>query len=81
MSRRSLRAERLEVEVRDLRPAEELEREDARRRVLPDHPRDDDPLVAREVPVEHLRVPRLVPVVELEPDRPRELVDELLAGR
>ena len=36
------------------------------------------PVVAREVPVEGLGVPRLVPVVELEPDRARELVDELL---
>ena len=68
---------RVEVEVGDLRPAEELEREDARGRVLPDHARHDHLLVAREVPVEHLRVPRLVPVVELEPDRARELVDEL----
>ena len=48
------------------------------RRVLPDDPRHDDALVAGEVAVEHLRVPRLVPVVELEPDRARELVDELL---
>ena len=69
---------RLEIEVGDLRPAQELEREDARRRVLPDHARDDDALVAREVAVEHLGVPRLVAVVELEPDRARELVDELL---
>ena len=47
-------------------------------RVLPDHARDDDPVVAREVAVEGLGVPRLVPVVELEPDRARELVHELL---
>ena len=33
--------------------------------------------VAGEVPVERLRIARLVAVVELEPDRPRELVDEL----
>ena len=77
MSRRSSGRSRLEVEVGDLRPAEELERQHARRRVLPDHARHDDALVAREVPVEHLGVARLVAVVELEPDRAGELVDEL----
>ena len=48
------------------------------RRVLPDHARHDDALVACEVAVEDLGVARLVPVVELEPDRAGELVDELL---
>ena len=69
---------RLEVEVGDLRAREVLEREDPRRRVLPDHPRDDDAARPREVAVERLRVARLVPVVELEPDRACELVHELL---
>src|SRR5262245_2085235 len=73
-----LRPQRRKVEVRDLRAAEELEREDARGRVLLDDTRDDDPLVPHEVPVEHLGVSRFVPVVELEPDRARELVDEVL---
>ena len=50
----------------------------ARGRVLPDHARHDDLLVAGEVAVERLGVARLVPVVELEPDRARELVHELL---
>ncbi len=69
---------RLELEIGDLRAAQELEREDPRGRVLADHARYDDPLVAREVPMERLGVPRLVTVVELEADRARELVDELL---
>ena len=73
-----VRPHRLEVEIGDLRPAQELEREYPRRRVLPDHAWHDDPFVLREVAVERLGVARLVPVVELEPDRARELVDELL---
>ena len=78
MSRRSSGRECLEIEIGDLRPTEELEGEDSRGRVLADDARYDDLLVTSEVPVEGLRVSRLVPVVELEPDRARELVDELL---
>ncbi len=68
----------LEVEVGDLGPAQELEREDAGGRVLANHAWHDDVAVASEVAVEHLRVARFVAVVELEADRARELVDELL---
>ena len=77
MFRRSSALQSVEVELRDLRPVQELEREHARRRVLPDDARDDHPRIAREVAVEGVGVPRLVAVVELEPDRARELVDEL----
>ena len=72
-----VRPQRLHVEIRDLRAAKELERQDPRRRVLPDDLRHDDALVAHEVAVEYLRVPRLVAVVELEADGARELVHEL----
>ena len=65
-------------EVGDLRSVEVLEGEDAAGRVAADDPWDDDPVVAGEVAVEGLGVPRLVPVVELEPDRARELVHELV---
>ena len=73
-----VRPQRVEIEVGDLRATEVLEREDARRRVLLDDARDDDPFVASRSCGRSLGVPRLVPVVELEPDRARELVDELL---
>ena len=73
-----VRPHRREVEVGDLRPAQVLERQDPGGRVLPDHLRDDHLLVAGEVAVERLGVARLVAVVQLEPDRARELVDELL---
>ena len=76
-SRRSSGSHPLEIEVRDLAPVQVLERQDPRRGVRADHSRDDDVRIAREVLVEHLGVPRLVAVVELEPDGARELVDEL----
>ena len=76
-SRRSSGSHPLEIEVRDLAPVQVLERQDPRRGVGADHSRDDDVRIAGEVLVEHLGVPRLVAVVELEPDGACELVDEL----
>ena len=55
-----------------------VERQEAARRVAPPDARDGDPIVAREVPPEGLGVSRLLLVVELEPDRPPELIDELV---
>src|SRR5688572_25870269 len=55
---------------------EQLEGEDAGPRVVPEHARHANMRVAGEVPVELLRVARLHAVVELLPDRSRELVDE-----
>ena len=77
-SRRSSGRMSLEIELGDLRPAQELERQDASGRVLADDRGHDDARRVREVPVEGFRVPRLVRVVELEANRARELVDELL---
>ena len=69
---------RLEVEVGELRPLEELERQHPRRRVAPDHLRHGDLGRVAEVAPERLGVARLVLVVELLPDRAGELVDERL---
>ena len=64
------------VDVLDLRALEVLERQHARPRVGPEHLRDADVRVAGEVAMKGLGVPRLVPVVELLPDRAAELVHE-----
>ena len=59
-------------------PLEPVEREQPPGGVAPPDARHRDPLVAGEVPPEGLGVSRLLLVVELEPDRPPELVDELV---
>ena len=69
-----------EVDVRELRPLEPLEREHARAGVRPVDLRHLHVRVAGEVAVEHLRVPALEAVVELLADLPRELVHELPAS-
>ena len=66
------------IEVGDLDAVEPLERQDPAARVGPEHLRHTHVRMPGEVAVERLRVPRLQPVVELLPDRPGELVDELL---
>ena len=63
--------------VGDLRPAKELEREDACARVRPVDARDADVRVPGEVAMEGVGVPPLEPVVELLADRAGELVDDL----
>ncbi len=68
----------LDVEVGDLEAVEQLEREHACARVAPVDLRDAHVWMAGEVPVERVRAPRLEPVVELLPDRARELVDHLV---
>ena len=68
----------VELEVGELHAVEVLEREHARARVRPVDARDRDVRVTGEVPVEGIRVARLEPVVELLPDRARELVDDLV---
>ena len=73
----SLVVPRREVEVADVRSLEAVEREEPPRRVSPPDPRHGDPRVRREVPPERLGVPCLLLVVELEPDRAAELLDEL----
>jgi hypothetical protein len=65
------------LHVRELEPFEQLQREHALPGVAPVHARDPDVGVPGEVPVEGLGVARLLAVVELVPDRPGELVDEL----
>ena len=72
-----LERRRDEVDVGELDPVDPLERQHARARVLPVDLRHADVWVTREVAVEVLRVPALLPVVELLADRARELVDEL----
>ena len=72
-----LEGRRDEIDVGEFDPVDPLERQDARPRVLPVDLRHVDVRVAGEVPVEVLRVARLLPVVELLPDRACELVDEL----
>ena len=72
-----LERRRDQVDVGELDPVDPLERQHARPRVLPVDLRHVDVRVAGEVAVEVLRVARLLPVVELLPDRARELVHEL----
>ncbi len=72
-----LERRRDQVDVGELDPVDPLERQHARPRVLPVDLRHVDVRVAGEVAVEALRVAPLLPVVELLPDRARELVDEL----
>ena len=68
---------RVVVEVGELHALDQLERQHPLPRVAPVHVRDADVRVAREVPVEGLRVASLEPVVELLADRAPELVHEL----
>ena len=63
-------------DVGELDALEELGRDHARARVAPEHLRDVDLVDPGEDVVELLGVARLDAVVELLPDRPRELVDE-----
>ena len=67
---------RQRVDVRDLRPLEELERQHARARVAPVDVRDLDVRVAGPVAAEAVGVAAFRAVVELRADRARELVDE-----
>ena len=69
---------RLEIEIRELRALEVLEREHARPRVAPDHLRHHDLVRIAEVAAERLGIPGFVVVVELLAHRPCELVDERL---
>ena len=64
------------VDVGDLRPFEELERQHARTRVAPVDVRDCDMRVAGPVAAEAVGVPPFRAVVELRADRAGELVDE-----
>ena len=68
----------VEVEIGELHAFETLEREHARPRVCPVDARDRDVRMAGEVLVERVGVSPLEPVVELLPDRPRELVDDVV---
>ena len=68
----------LDVDVGELHAVEVLERQHARARVRPVDLRHGDVRVPGEVVVERVGVARLEPVVELLPDRARELVDELV---
>ena len=65
------------VDVGELRPLDELERQHPRPRVAPVDPGDADVRVAGKVPVQLLRVAALEPVVQLLADRAGELVDDL----
>ena len=69
------------VEVGDLRPVEELERQHTCARVAPVHARDAHVRMPGEVPVERVGVARLLAIVELLAHRAAELVDEALARR
>jgi hypothetical protein len=68
---------RVRADVGDLHPVDVLERQHALARVAPVHARNLDVWVARPVAAEAVGVAALRAVVELEPDRPRELVDEV----
>ena len=68
---------RLELEIGELDAVEVLEREHARARVCPVDARHRDVRMAGEVLVERIGVACLEPVVQLLPDRARELVDDL----
>ena len=68
---------RVELEVGELDAVEELERQHARARVAPVDARHRDVRMAGEVAVERVGVAGLLAVVELLPDRARELVDDL----
>ena len=73
-----LRRARLEVDVRELVPWRQLQREHPSRRVAPDHLRHGNLVGVAEVPPEGLGVARLVLIIQLLPDRARELVDQRL---
>ena len=68
----------LRIQIGHLDPVEPLERQNPGARIGPEDPRHANVRMAGEVAVECVRVPRLEPVVELLPDRARELVDKLL---
>ena len=68
----------LDVDVGELHAVEVLERQHARARVRPVDLRHRDVRMTGEVLVEAVGVPRFEPVVELLPDRARELVDDLV---
>ena len=78
-SRRALVIRELaRLQLGDLRPVEELEREHARARVAPVDARDAHARMTGEVPVERVGVARLLAVVELLAHGARELVHEAL---